>query len=268
MATMERSEVLPYVRRARPLGGLALFFRTLRFVLRDFFRSVWVLLALGTLVAMHLLLLNASPSRSHFFGVQYASTILIAAIAAAAMFTRANRAEMYPILARPISRLALTGVLLLGAWLVTIVAYVISSAVALVRYGPWFEHEAPVSGWADVTTLARGSLPMLVIALVVVCVVALLSTFVSPSVLRLVILSFIALLIMSFDNRNFPIEAIRPALQALPPVMAPIAGALRYATESPPDTLAAVELGMLAGYAFFLLLIVLWLSSSRETVLD
>jgi hypothetical protein len=268
MATMERSEALPSVRRARRLGGPALFFKTLRFVLRDFFRSAWVLLAIGTLVAMHLLLLNESPSRSHFFGVQYASTILIAAIAAAAMFTRANRAEMYPILARPVSRLALTGVLMLAAWLVTVVAYLLSSAVTLVRYGPWLEHNAPVSNWADVVTLARGSLPMLVIALVVVCVVALLSTFVSPSLLRLVILSFIALLIMSFDNRNFPIEGIRPALQALPPVMAPVAGALRYATESAPDTLAAVELGMLAGYAFFLLLIVLWLSSSHETVLD
>ena len=157
---------------------------------------------------------------------------------------------------------------MLGAWLVAVGAHLLSSAAALVRYGPWLEHNSPVTRWADMVTLARGSLPMLVIALVVVCVVALLSTFVASSVLRLVILSFIALLIMSFDNRNFPIESIRPALQALPPVMAPVAGALRYATQPQPDTLAAVELGMLAGYAFFLALLVLWLSSSQETMLD
>jgi len=220
------------------------------------------------LVAIHLMLFDVSPTRSHFFGVQYASTILVAGIAAAGMFSRANRAEMYPILARSLSRVVVTGALMLAAWLVSVGAYLLSSAALLVRYGSWFEGNAPIDGWLDVPTFLYGSLPMLAVGVLAVSVVALLSTFVSPSVLRLIVLALIALLIMSFDNRNFPIEGIRPALQALPPVMAPVAGALRYATETSRDMVATVSLAMLVGYAFFLALAVLLLSAARETALD
>ncbi|HKP52992.1 MAG TPA: hypothetical protein VJ183_10100 [Chloroflexia bacterium] len=268
MATLESSTGVLPTPRAVPMGGPSLYFKLLNFTLRDFFRSIWALFVLAVLVAIHLMLFDVSPSRSHFFGVQYASTILVAGITAAGMFTRANRAEMLPILARPVSRVAVASALMLGAWLVAIVAYLLSSAVVLVRYGSWFEGKAPVDRWLDISTFVYGSLPMLAIGLLSVSVVALLSTFVSPSVLRLIVLALIALLIMSFDNRNFPIVEVRSALQALPPVMAPVAGALRYATEASRDTVATVSLAMLAGYAFFLALAVLLLSAARETVLD
>jgi hypothetical protein len=268
VATLESSSTVLPARRAVPLRGLAVFFKMLSFVLRDFFRSVWALFVLALLVAIHLLLFNESPTRGHFFGVQYASTLLVAGIAAAGMFSRANRAEMYPILARSLSRVTVAGALMLAAWLVSVGAYLLSSAALLIRYGSWFEGNAPIERWLDVPTFLYGTLPMLAIGVLAVSVVALLSTFVSPSVLRLVLLALMALLIMSFDNRNFPIEGIRPALQALPPVMAPVAGALRYATDVSRDTVAVVSLAMLAGYAFFLALAVLLLSAARETVLD
>lgn len=267
MATMENNARLPMQAVRRP-GPFALFFKVLGFILRDFFRSVWALLAVGVLVGFHIVLFSSSPSRDHFFGAQYASTIVIAAIATMGMFSRANRVEMYPILARPISRGALTGALMLAAWLVAVGGYLLSSAAALVRYGPWFEGTASVTRWLDAPTFLYGSLPMLTIAVVAIGATALLSTFVSPSLLRLLILTLVALLIMSFDNRNFPIEGIRPLLQALPPVLAPIAESLRYATEQARDSVAVVSLGVLAGYAFFLALAVLWLSSTRETALD
>ncbi len=268
MATMESSSArLPVGTVSRP-GASALFFKVLSFILRDFFRSVWVLVLLGVLVAFHILFFNASPTQSHFFSVQYAFVLVVAAIAAGAMFSRANRPETHALLARPVSRASLTGAIMLAAWLVTVAAYLISTAAVLIRYSSLFGDNVALSAWADAPTLLYGILPMLTIAVVAVGVTGLLSTFVSPSILRLVILTLIAVLIMSFDNRNFPIEAIRPALQALPPVLAPIAGALHYATEPVRDNLATVSLGMLAGYAFFLVLIVLWLSSSRETALD
>lgn len=268
MATARSGDTLLSARRARPLRGPAIFFKALNFVLRDFSRSTWLLLIIGVVVAAQILLFNESPSRSHFFGVQYAFTMLVAGIASAALFARANRPEIYPILARPISRVALTGALMLAAWLIAVVAYVTSTLAVFLRYGPLFSSTSSVMSWLDLPTLMYGALPMLAISLVAISVAALLSTFVSPSLLRLFILSLIALLIMSFDNRNFPIEAIRPALQALPPVLAPVAGALQYATELARDPLAVVSLAMLAGYAFLLVLAVLWLSSTRESVLD
>jgi len=255
-------------REVRAPGGFALFFKVLGFVLRDFFRSVWVLLVLGVLVAAHLLLLNSSPTLSHFFGVQYATVLVAAGVATAGFFSRANRAEMYPILARPVSRFALTGALLLASWLVGVGAYLLSTAAAVIRYGPWFEPNASILGWMDAQTFLYGSLPMLAVAGLGVGLVALLSTFVTSSWLRLLILAFIALLIMSFDSRNFPIDGMRPLLQALPPIMAPVASALRYATEGVRDTTTLVSLGMVGGYALLLIVVVLALSATRETVLE
>lgn len=255
-------------RPTRALAGPALFFKVVGFALRDFFRSVWALLVLAVLVAAHFLLLNSRPTQNHFFGVQYATVLLAAGVATAGFFSRANRPEMYPILARPVSRLALTGALLLASWLVAVGVYLLSTAAAVIRYGPWFEPQASILGWMDIQTFLFGSVPMLAVAGLGVGLVALLSTFVTSSWLRLLILALIALLIMSFDNRNFPIEPMRPLLQALPPVMAPVAGALRYATEAARDVTTLVSLGMVAGYALLLAALVLALSAGRETVLE
>ena len=244
------------------------FGKIFRFVLRDFFISPWPIFMLGVLVALHLILFTSSPTREHFFGAQYATTILMAALASSAFFGRAGRAEMYAILARPVSRGSLTLALLLSAWLVTILAYLISSVAVLVRYGPWLAPEGPVTQWLDAQTFGLGSVPVVLVALLVVSLVALLTHFVASTGVRLVMLALIALLVMAFDSRNFPFEGARQFLEALPPIIVPIASALRFATAPNPDTQTTYSLIALAAYAVALSLLVLVISSGRETVLD
>jgi hypothetical protein len=252
------------VTRRRPF----VFGKLFRFVLRDFFTSIWPLVMIAVLVGVQVFLFTSSPTREHFFGAQYAAMVLLAALSSSAFFGRAGRAEMYPILARPVSRGSLTLVLLLAAWLVAIVAYLISAAVVLVRFGPWLSPERPVTEWLDAQTFGLGSVPVALVALLVVSLVALLTHFVASTGVRLVVLAFIALLVMAFDSRNFPFEGVRTWLEQLPPVIAPIAGALRYATGPTPDTPATYSLIALAAYAVALALLVLAISSGRETVLD
>lgn len=244
------------------------FGKLFRFNLRDFILSMWPLLMLLALVGAHLFLLTDTPGRQHFFGVHYALSMVLAVIASVGFFSRANRAETYSILARPVSRTTLTATLLLGAWLVTVAGYLISSVAVLVRFGPWLHKDNPVTSWLDARALAQGSLPVLLVALAVVSFVGLLSTFVAPTGLRLAILALAALMVMAFDSRNFPFEGLRPLLQQLPPIMAPFAGALRFATEANPDTQATYSLGALGAYAGAFTLLVMSLTSGRETVLE
>jgi hypothetical protein len=250
--------------RRRPF----VFGRIFRFVLRDFFVSLWPLFMLAVLAAVHVLLFTSSPTREHFFGVQYVTTMLMAALASAAFFGRAGRAEWYAILARPVSRGSLTLALLLGAWLVTILAYLVSTAAVMVRFGPWLEPEMPVTLWLDAQVLGMGSVPVALAALLVVSLVALLSHFVASTGLRLVVLALIALLVMAFDSRNFPFTDIRPTLEQIPPVITPVADALRFATTPAPTMQTTYSLIALAAYALALFLLVLLVSVGRETVLD
>lgn len=252
------------VPRRRPF----VFGKLLRFVLRDFLFSPWPILLLAVLAATQYFLFASSPTREHFFGVQYATTMVLAAIASGALFSRAGRPESYAILARPVSRAALTLALLVAAWLVAVVAYLVTSAATLVRYGPWLAPERPMTAWLDVETFLLGSVPVVLAALLVVSLVALMSHFVSATGVRLVILGLIALLVMAFDNRNFPIEAIQPFLEQLPPLIAPVASALRFATTTNPDTQVLYALLALAAYALALSLLAVALSAGRETTLD
>ena len=250
--------------RRRPFN----FGKLLHFLLRDWLFSPWPLLFLAVLVGVQASLFAGSPTREHFFGVQYVITMLLAALASAALFGRAGRAETYAILARPVSRATLTLALTLAEWLVAIAGHLLGTAAVLVRFGPWLESQSPVTAWLDLQTILLGSVPLLPAALLSVCVVALLSTFITTTGARLVVLALIALLVMAFDSRNFPIEGARQFLQQIPPIIAPVVGALRYATTPNPDTQALYALIALSAYALALLLLMLALSAGRETVLD
>jgi hypothetical protein len=250
------------VRRSR-----IVFWDLLSFVLRDFVRSPWVFFNLLALVAIHALFYKYSPGRSYFFGIEYASTMLLVAITTGVLFGRANRAESYAILARPVPHASYTGAIMLAAWVIAVAGHLLTTLV-MFRFGTW---QNPQSDQINAFTLLldwRGNLPVLAGAAFAVGLIGLLSTFVSPSGVRLGVLALLALLVMSFDNRNVPITSLRPVLQELPPVLAPVAGALKYASDLPPDSVATTSLVFLGGYTLLLIIVVLLLSSSRELVLD
>jgi len=245
------------------------FGKLFRFVLRDFLRSPWPLIDLLMLVGVHALFFKYdNSSQSHFFGIEYATIALLAAINAAAIFSRAHRAETYAILARPVPRASLTGAMLLVAWLSAVVAHIVSTLADIVHFSPLLNSGATVPAWRNPTTYLISSVPVLVMALAMVGFAALLSSYVSTPEQRLGIFAVVALFVMAFDPRNFPFEAIQPLIQKLPPLLAPAAGALKYATTNPPDPVAAFSLTMLSGYALALIVTVLWLSTQRELILD
>jgi hypothetical protein len=241
------------------------FWKLVRFTLRDYFRTAWVFLNLAILVGVHALFFKYKSGQGHFFGIEYAATILQAALTCAIMFSRSNRAESYAILARQVSRASYVGAVILAAWLVALLAYVLSAVFDLIYFSEWVMGQ-PLADWQTPTNYALGSLPVLVGAAFSVCLVALLSTFVTTSAVRLGTMTLLAVLVMSFDARNFPFEGARPLLQNIPPVLAPLAGALKFATEQ--DNVATVSLAMLGGYTLLMLIIALILSGTRELVLD
>jgi hypothetical protein len=181
------------------------------------------------------------------------------------MFARSNRAESYAILARQVSRASYVGAVMLAAWLVAALAYALSALFDLLYFSEWATGQ-PLFDWQTPVNYALGSAPVLVGAAFAVGLVSLLSTFVSTSAVRLGTLSLLAVLVMSFDARNFPFEGVRPMLQNIPPVLAPLAGALKFATEQ--DNIATVSLAMLGGYTLLMLIVALALAGSRELVLD
>jgi hypothetical protein len=122
--------------------------------------------------------------------------------------------------------------------------------------------------WRTPVTYLTGSVPIVVAAAFAVCVIALLSTLVASAGMRLFVVAIFALLVMSFDSRHFPIEALRPALERVPPVLAPVAGALKYATDTPPDQIAITSLTILSGYTLLLAFAALSLAAGRELNFD
>ncbi len=241
------------------------FWKLVGFVLRDYARTAWIFLNMAVLVAVHALFFKYASGQGHFFGVEYAATGVLAAITGAVIFARANRAESYAILARRVPRASYTGAIMLASWIVAAIGYLVSTLFDLVIFSPWLT-KSPFQAWQTPANYLLGSLPVLLGAAFAVCLVGLLSSFVSSSAVRLGTMTALALLVMSFDNRNFPIETLRPILQQLPPVLAPLAGALKFATEQ--DNVAAVSLALLAGYTLLLAIVVLVLSSSRELILE
>src|SRR5688500_8704004 len=253
----------PVARRA-----VAPFFTLLSFVIRDYFRSGWPLVNVAILVILHSLFFNYQSNRSHFFAIEYAVVVVIAALTSAAIFARANRAETYAILARPVRRVTLTAAILLASWLITMLFHLISTLIEGIRFGSLLNPATEGTLWRNPVTHITAMLPMMVAAAATVGLIALLSSFVSSSGMRLGLLVALALLVISFDSKNFPIEGVKPLLQQLPPVLAPAAGALKFATEAQPDSIAVVSLALLAFYALILLAAARCISSQRELILE
>lgn len=259
---VEKAQEAPRVKgRSNP----PVFWKLVRFTLSDYFRTAWPLLNLAIFVAVHTLFFTYKSGQSHLFGVLYVATMLQAALTTAIMFARSNRAETYSLLARQVPRASYIGAVMLAAWLVAALTYILSIVVDVVRFSEWLTG-TPWFDWQTPENYAIGSAPVLLGAAFAVCLVTLLSTFVSSSPVRLGIMTLLALLVMSFDARNFPIEVARPWLQNVPPVLAPLAGALKFATEQ--DTIALVSLGMLGGYTLLMLVAALSLAGGRELILD
>lgn len=256
---------LPTVRtNRRPI----VFWKLCGLILRDFLRSPWPIVNLLVLIGVHTLFFKYDSGQSHFFAIEYATIGLLAAINTAAIFSRAHRAETYAILARPVPRASFTGAMLLVSWLSAVVAHIVSTAADIIHFSPLLNAGATVQPWRNPTTYLISSIPVLVVALTVVGFVALLSSYVSTPEQRLGIFAAIAIFVMAFDPRNFPFEALQPIIQRIPPMLAPIAGALKYATDSTPDPVASFSLGALVAYSVVLAAIVLWLSTRRELILD
>ncbi|HET6314613.1 MAG TPA: hypothetical protein VFH60_12330 [Chloroflexia bacterium] len=251
--------------RITPRANPRVFWKLLRFTLSDYFRTPWVFLNVAILVGVHAVFFTYKSGQSHFFGIEYAAAMLQAALTCTVMFSRSNRAESYAILARQVPRASYVGAVMLAAWLVAALAYALSALFDMVYFSEWVTGQ-PLFDWQTPTNYALGSLPVLVGAAFAVCLVTLLSTFVSTSAVRLGTMTLIAVLVMSFDARNFPVEPMRPVLQNIPPVLAPLAGALKFAVEQ--DDIALVSLAVLGGYTLLMLVFALVLSGTRELVLD
>jgi hypothetical protein len=153
-----------------------------------------------------------------------------------------------------------------AAWTVTMLGYLVMSALTYVRFGPPFNSPSP--DWLDLTTYLGASVAVVVGLTFAVSLLSLLSAFVTPFGLRLLILAIIAFFVMAFDPRTFPLPFLSPIIEHVPPMLAPIAGALRFATDTTPDALARASVIILAAYTSTILALVLWLSTRREIVLD
>lgn len=248
------------------LRGTATFGALIWFILHDFLMSFWVYANLFVLLLAQVWLSGDTPSRERFFNVAYLTTMLLAAINTAGILSRANHPHTYPILARPVSRTTYVTACMVAAWLVSIAGYVITILLTIFRYGPPLH--AGAASWLNLTTLQMGSVPVVVACTFAVSLLALLSNFVSPFWVRLAALGIIGLLVMAFDPRTFPIDQLRPLVEKIPPLLAPIAGALRYATDPQPDPIATASILIVAAYTTTLLALVLWLSTRREIVLE
>lgn len=244
------------------------FWSLLWFIIRDYLRSAWVLLNLLVIAGTQALFFNYKSDQSHLFSVEYIVTALLAAATAAIVFARANRAESYPILARRLFRASYAGALMLAAWLIAVLSYVLSILVEALRFSNLLAPGSEAMPWRNPGVYLAASLPVLLIAAFAVCLVGLLSTFIAPGIVRLVTLAVLALLVMSFDSRNFPIEGLRPLLQNLPPALAPLAGAIKYAASPLPDSVAVTSVAVLAVYTALLAILDLLLFSQRELILN
>ncbi|MEO5954005.1 MAG: hypothetical protein ABIQ44_16200, partial [Chloroflexia bacterium] len=122
--------------------------------------------------------------------------------------------------------------------------------------------------WLTLGVLVSGALPVAVGTACVVGLMALISNFVSPFGVRLLVLGIIALGVMAFDPRSFPIENLRSLVAVMPPLLAPIVGAIRFATDVQPDAVARASLLVVAAYATTISGLVWLISSRREVVIE
>jgi hypothetical protein len=250
------------------LRGATISGTLLSFLLRDFARSPWSWFNLLGLGLTHVLFFGNAPDRAAFFAVAYISTLALAAISTGGIFSRANHPHSYPILARQVSKTTYVAVGLIASWLVGMVNYGLSALLVFLRYSVFVPEGSVVPPWLDAPALASGSLPVAVGLACVVGLMTLVSNFVSPFGVRLLILAVIALGVMAFDPRSFPIENLRPFIEVMPPLLAPLVGALRFATDTQPDSVARASLLLVAGYATTIIGLVWWLSARRDVVIE
>lgn len=248
------------------LRGATMFWTLTAFLLRDFLRSPWLWFDLLGVGVTHLFFFSSTPDRTAFFTVTYFSTLILAAMTTAGIFSRANHPHSYPILARRVSKTTYVGSALLAAWIVGILTYVLASALVYLRYGMLVPEGPP--DWLNAGTLVSGSLPLVVGLACVTGLMALVANFVSPFGVRLLVLGVIALGVMAFDPRSFPIENLRGMVAVMPPLLAPIVGALRFATDAQPDSVARGSLLVVAAYATTIIGLVWWISARREVVIE
>jgi hypothetical protein len=157
---------------------------------------------------------------------------------------------------------------MLASWLVGIMVYALSALLVYARYVT-FAPASPIrTEWLNLGTLVSGSLPVAVGLACVVGLMALVANFVSPFGVRLLVLGVIALGVMAFDPHSFPIENLRPLIEVMPPLLAPLIGALRFATDAQPDAVARASLLLVAAYATTIIGVVWWLSTRRDIVIE
>lgn len=248
------------------LRSLTVFSTLLLFILRDYIRSSWFWVTVVGVLFTHLIFFGNAPDRSAFFGVTYMTTLLLTMLVTGGIFSRANHRHSYPILARQVSKPMYVGAALLASWIVGVASYIAAALLVLLRYRLLSQPGA--SEWFNTGPLLVGLLPVVVSVACMAGLMALISNLVSPFGIRLIVLGVIALGVMVFDPRSFPIENLRPFLEAMPPLLAPLVGAVRFGIDAQPDTVARASLVIVAGYATTLIALVWWMSARRDVVID
>lgn len=250
------------------MQGTTIYGTLASFMFRDFMRSPIFWVDIVGVVLAHLLFFGNAPDRPAFFAISYFSTLLLAILTTAGIFSRANHPHSYPILARRVTKPGYVAAAMLVAWLISLLAYVLAALLVYLRYVVLIGQGSVAPEWLTPGVLIMGILPVGIGAACVVGVMALIANFVSPFGVRLLVLGIIALGVMAFDPRSFPIENLRSFVAVMPPLLAPIVGAIRFASDVQPDAVARASLIVVAAYTTTICGLVWWLSSRREIVIE
>jgi hypothetical protein len=246
--------------------GTSTFLTLLLLFLRDFVRSPWVWFNVGGVVLAHLVFFGNTPSRGNFFSVAYVTTLLLSALSTSGIFSRANHRHTYPILARRISKTSFVAAGMLASWIMGMLTYVLTGLLVMVRYKVLAAGGG--AGWLTWETMATGSVTIAVGAIFAVALMTLLSNFVSSFLVRMITLAVMTISVMAFDPRSFPIENLQPIMARIPPLFAPVIGAIQYASNENPDTVGRASVLTVAAFATTITGIIWWLSARGEVVVE
>ena len=214
----------------------------------------------------HLFFFANTPSRDSFFSVTYITTLLLSALTTAGIFSRANHPHTYHILARRISKTSFVAAGMFASWIIGLLTYVLAALLVVLRYKLLAGDSGP--DWLMLNTLVLGSITIAVGALFAVALMTLLSNFVASFTVRMITLAVMTISVMAFDPRSFPIENLRPLMARIPPLFAPVIGAIQYAAGADPDTVARASLLTVAAFATTIIGIIWWLSARGEVAVE
>lgn len=248
------------------MRGISTFATLVGYFLRDLIRSPWIWFDLLGVLLVQLFFFANTPSRDSFFSVTYVTTLLLSALTTSGIFSRANHAATYPILARRVTKTSFVAAGMLTAWVIGMLTYVLASLLVALRYKLLAADGGPA--WLTPGTLVLGSITIAVGAIFAVALLTLLSNFVSSFTVRMITLAVMTISVMAFDPRSFPIENLRSIMARIPPLFAPVIGAIQYAANDQPDTVARASLLTVAAFATTLIGLVWWLSARGEVVLE